>query len=183
MGTFVPLKSFAQAQTLTTLYNFKGNPDGGLPFAGVAQDQSGNLYGTTPYRDSDNGVVYEVTPSGVETVLYSFGYLTGANPFSPVIRDFRGNLYGTTSDGGASGQGTIFVIDTTGRVTVVHNFAGGTTDGCYPSGGLVMDNPEPSMAPPTTAALTTMEQYFSSAEGEDTHCCIASRASMVPSPP
>lgn len=137
-GALVLLGPTAQAQTLTTLYSFKGNPDGGLPFAGVVQDESGNLYGTTPYGGSDNGVVYEVTPSEVETVLYSFGYVTGADPFSPILRDNEGNIFGTTAWGGTSGQGTIFVIDTSGKETVVHNFAGGTTDGCEP-GGLVMD--------------------------------------------
>lgn len=36
----------AQAQTFTTLYSFKGLPDGGFP-NGLVLDTAGNLYGTT----------------------------------------------------------------------------------------------------------------------------------------
>jgi uncharacterized repeat protein (TIGR03803 family) len=41
------LAALAQAQTFTTLYNFTGGSDGGLPTVGVVQDPAGNLYGTT----------------------------------------------------------------------------------------------------------------------------------------
>ena len=137
---FVVLGASVEAQTLTTLYSFTGGSDGGYPDAGVVVDKAGNLYGTTPYGGSSyNGVVFQVSPSGAETILYDFGFADGANPYTPVIRDYSGNLYGTTWDGGASGQGTVYMIDTTGTHTVLHNFAGGTTDGCGPEGSLVMD--------------------------------------------
>jgi uncharacterized repeat protein (TIGR03803 family) len=144
----------AQAKTFTTLYNFTGNSDGSVPEAGVIQDPSGNLFGTTYYGgDVSNcgprlgcGVVYEVNTAGTETVLHSFtGYPSdGAYPAAPVARDKSGNLYGTTQEGGTgdcgggSGCGTVFKIDTAGNETVLYSFTG-KSDGCYPEQGLVVE--------------------------------------------
>ena len=78
----------------------------------------GNLYGTTysgGYGDgtfsSGPGVVYKLTPDGVETVLYRFpkSYAEGGNPTGGVVMDAEGNLYGTTGDGGPGG-GTLFKL-------------------------------------------------------------------------
>src|SRR5258707_14601505 len=97
--------SGAAAQMLTTLYTFTGGSDGSHPFAGLIADATGNLYGTTydgrgPGR---YGTVFELTPSGTFTVLYSFtGGSDGANPRAGLIADAAGNLYGTTYGGGAT---------------------------------------------------------------------------------
>src|SRR5258708_12719043 len=104
--------SGAAAQMLTTLYTFTGGSDGGNPYAGLIADAAGNLYGTT-YGSvngggpSRYGTVFELTPSGTFTVLYSFtGGSDGANPRAGLIADAAGNLYGTTIYGGAPGNGT-----------------------------------------------------------------------------
>ncbi len=48
-------------------------------------------------------------------------------------------LYGMTEFGGASNNGTIFKINTNGTgFAVLHFFAGGTTDGAYPWGSLIL---------------------------------------------
>jgi uncharacterized repeat protein (TIGR03803 family) len=52
--------------------------------------------------------------------------------------DQVGNFYGTTVNGGASGFGTIFKLDTSGNETVLHSFTGG--DGAGPYAGLIVDN-------------------------------------------
>ena len=85
------------------------------------------------------GVVYKIDTSGNETVLYSFtGGGDGGYPLWVVLaRDSAGNLYGTTAYGGASGDGVVFKIDTSGNETVLHSFAGGA-DGANPFAGVVL---------------------------------------------
>lgn len=130
----------AQAQTYTVLYNFQGGTDGDFPFAGLVSDTAGNLYGTTTEGGpSNDGTVFKLSGT-TETVLYSFkGGTDGANPEAPLIIDAAGNLYGTTATGGSPGFGTVFEVKPSGAETVLHSFAGGTTDGCTPYGGLRRD--------------------------------------------
>ena len=129
----------AQAQTFTTLYNFTGAADGGYPFSGPIV-VNGRVYGTTPNGGADNdGVVYELNASGAESVIYSFtGQPNGSGPDGSVIMDGKGNYYGTTPYGGAHGDGTVYVITSSGTESVLYSFAGGTADGCYPQGGLLL---------------------------------------------
>ena len=137
------LVAMALAQTFTTLYNFDEIPDGGNPIGALIQDTAGNLYGTTSVGgygdDESDGVVFEVTTSGTETVLHRFKGSDGAVPEAPLLRDSEGNLYGTTTEGDTSGNGVVFKIETAGKETLLHSFAGGTSDGCTPKQGLVMD--------------------------------------------
>jgi uncharacterized repeat protein (TIGR03803 family) len=54
----------------------------------------------------------------------------------------HGNIYGTTSRGGdlgcaGGGCGIVFMLDKTGKETVLHTFT--FTDGGYPAAGLVRD--------------------------------------------
>ena len=102
---------------LKTLYAFKGQPDAGFPYGGLAFDAAGNLYGTTYYDGEYNyGAVYQLSPSPscewTERVLYSFtGGSDGAGSISNVVFDTAGNFYGTTSEGGGGcGCGTIFKL-------------------------------------------------------------------------
>lgn len=111
----------------TVLYSFTGGSDGGNPYAGVIADPAGNLYGTAVYGGvaigyTGYGVVYKVTPSGQETVLYSFTGNTngGYAPYGGVIRDAAGNLYGATS-----GQySMIYQLETTGHLKVLYRTNG-----------------------------------------------------------
>jgi uncharacterized repeat protein (TIGR03803 family) len=143
LAVVLGLAALAQAQTFTVLYNFTGGSDGGEPFAGVIQDSSGNLYGTT-FEGGYNcatggcGAVYKLDTAGTETVLYAFtGGKDGDTPVTPLLRDGKGNLYGTTQGGGPDGWGTVFKIDTAGKETILHTFTGGQ-DGGYPDQGLSM---------------------------------------------
>jgi uncharacterized repeat protein (TIGR03803 family) len=146
LGLGVVTTQSAQAQNFTALYSFTGASDGGEPYAGLVRDAAGNLYGTALGAGAYGwGVVFKVDPSGTETVLHSFGGVTtdGRTPYAGLVRDKAGNLYGTTYEGGGTGCidgcGTVFKVDTTGTETVLHSFAGGTTDGCFPYGGLLRD--------------------------------------------
>jgi uncharacterized repeat protein (TIGR03803 family) len=50
---------------------------------GVIRDAAGNLYGTTGYGGAFGyGIVYKISPTGTETILYTFtGGTDGAWPF------------------------------------------------------------------------------------------------------
>ncbi|HEY0745288.1 MAG TPA: choice-of-anchor tandem repeat GloVer-containing protein [Steroidobacteraceae bacterium] len=129
--------------TETVLYSFAGGSDGEHPYAGVIQGSDGNFYGTT-YQGGASGLgtVFKVTPSGTETVLYSFagGLSDGANPEAGVIQGSDGNFYGATYLGGASGFGTVFELTPSGTETVLHAFAGGSSDGGNPSANLIQSS-------------------------------------------
>jgi uncharacterized repeat protein (TIGR03803 family) len=73
------------------------------------------------------------------TVLHAFtGSPHGSSPWAAPIEDSQGNFYGTTWAGGTLGFGTIYEVDSTGKETTLHNFAGGN-DGSNPWAGLIMD--------------------------------------------
>jgi uncharacterized protein (TIGR03437 family) len=112
------------AGTLTTLYGFGNNPDGASPYGALLLASDGNFYGTTSRGGVDSdGTVYQMTPTGVVTILYSFtGGADGANPFSTLIQGKDGNLYGTTTAGAGPGNGTIFSITPAGALTTVYTF-------------------------------------------------------------
>jgi uncharacterized repeat protein (TIGR03803 family) len=103
------------AGSYSVLYTFTGGADGGTPFSGPIRGRSGNLYGTTAYGGLPGcagtcGVVYEVQPSGVETVLHSFtGGSDGGVPYAGLVGDSAGDLYGTTPQGGRGG-GVVFRV-------------------------------------------------------------------------
>jgi uncharacterized repeat protein (TIGR03803 family) len=140
------------AQNFTTLYSFHGS-DGGLPESGVILSGS-TLYGATTYGGSlDNGTVFKINSDGTGfTNLHYFsgnyaGYTNndGANPFDSLILSSN-TLYGTTHNGGSSGSGMIFAINTDGSgFTNLHSFAAvpatyphTNSDGAYPYASLIL---------------------------------------------
>ena len=156
----------------TVLYNFCSQggvycTDGIQPSAGLIEDASGNLYGTTKGGGITNssdcntgscgyGTVFELTPSGsgfAKTVLYNFCSQSfcsdGANPYAGVIEDTSGNLFGTTYNGGANGGGTVFELTPSGNgytESVLYSFCSQSqgnaacTDGVGPQAGLIQDS-------------------------------------------
>jgi uncharacterized repeat protein (TIGR03803 family) len=101
----------------TLLHSFAGVPtDGSYPIAGVTLGTNGNFYGTTPEGGSVNyGALYEITPAGTETVLYSFCTVScndGFSPTTPMVLHTDGNFYGNTA--GNSLGGSVFYSFNTG---------------------------------------------------------------------
>ena len=96
----------------TSLYSFVGSPtDGTEPSAGLMQGSDGNFYGTTDFGGAGTnsfsggyGTVFQISPSGTETTLYSFvGSPTdGSFPLTGLVQGSDGNFYGTTQQGGTS---------------------------------------------------------------------------------
>jgi uncharacterized repeat protein (TIGR03803 family) len=125
--------------TLNVLHRFTGR-DGAVPHGRLIDDAEGNLYGTTHNGGTSGyGTVFELDSSGSLNVLHSFtGGSDGAYPEAGLTADAAGNLYGTTYGGGAGGQGTIFQLDPSGVLTVLHSFTGGS-DGGRPVADLLAD--------------------------------------------
>jgi uncharacterized repeat protein (TIGR03803 family) len=142
---------------LTTLYSFCSQnncTDGFDPAAVLVQATNGDLYGTTAAgganctSDDGCGTVFEITPAGELTTLYSFcsqaGCADGEFPYAGLVLATDGNFYGTTLYGGANSSvtpsaGTVFQITPAGNLTTLYSFCsqGGCTDGESPTGGLV----------------------------------------------
>ncbi len=132
---------------LTTLHSFCGeaNCAGGLqPYAAPVLATNGNFYGTTWNGGANaQGVVYEITPAGKYSVLYTFCSRTncadGGQPYAAPIQASNGNLYGTASSGGANNQGVVYEITSAGKYTPLYSFCSLTNcaDGAAPLAGLV----------------------------------------------
>src|ERR1700690_525173 len=139
-----------QTGTETAHYRFGGGQGGGEPNDDLVRDGEGNLYGTTEIGGKPGGVcpvgcgtVFEITSSGNETVLHSFGpRMDGFFPTSGLVQDSEGNLYGTTGSGGAYGAGTVYEITAAGTEKVLYNFNFCSVPNCgpvLPQGSLVLD--------------------------------------------
>jgi uncharacterized repeat protein (TIGR03803 family) len=115
------------------------------------QARNGNFYGTTGYGGETNGgTVFEITPAGKLTTLYSFCSRTscsdGYSPNAALFEATNGKLYGTTAYGGGAsdtcvtGCGTIFEITLAGKLTTIYSFCSENTKTCtglYPAAALM----------------------------------------------
>lgn len=132
--------SITKTGSYALLYSFKGGTDDGQnPYAGIAFDSAGNLYGTTYDGGMDNaGTVFALTLGGIENVLHHFARNSadGINPYATLIR-FKGSFYGTTTQGGTTNGGTVYRITPAGAETVLHSFIGGA-DGFNPYSALLL---------------------------------------------
>lgn len=133
----------SSAQTYTVLSNF--DPTTGGPFDAqfsntITQGRDGNLYFTTLHGGANlfsEGGIFQMTPDGTLTTLFSFGEATFDRP--PVFPGgltlgADGNFYGTTVLGGAGVAtkfGTVFRVTPSGVITFLHSFSG-QADGALP---------------------------------------------------
>jgi uncharacterized repeat protein (TIGR03803 family) len=140
-GTVFKVDSTGQ---FSVLYSFEGpeaGPDGAYPQASLALDPAGNLYSTTGTGGSATasqcpslaqggncGTIFQLTPAGNETVLYSFKAPAGG-AVSGLVRDAVGNLYGLVG-------GTAFKLDSSANKTDLYTFTGSDA---WVSGDLVLD--------------------------------------------
>ena len=72
-------------------------------------------------------------------VLHTFPAPAGSAPLllSSLVQGTDGNFYGTTNLGGAANLGTVYRMTAAGVVSVLHEFAGGNTDGATPLAALI----------------------------------------------
>ena len=140
--------TMAQAQKESVLYSFCSMPnctDGFGPIGNLAIDAEGNLYGATSYGGRHCcGTLFELAPSGAETVRVSFSDADGAYPNGGMIWDAKGNLYGTTAGatdflGQAGGFfGSVFELEKR-SFRFRYRFTGNLANGAKPPSGLAMD--------------------------------------------
>jgi uncharacterized repeat protein (TIGR03803 family) len=140
LGTVFELSPSKNGWSESVLYSFAGGKDGSEPYAGLAFDAAGNLYGTTYEGGSySDGTVFKLTPTGnghwTESVIHTFNETNGAAPVGGLVLDGKGNVYGVTSGGGSSHAGVVFELAplSTGQWTgiILHSFTNGS-DGGYP---------------------------------------------------
>ncbi len=161
------------AQTSNVIYRFlhdgithSGYSHGELVYDEVIQGADGNFYGTTmlggsglctgPFGVQGCGTIYQLTPAGVQTVIYNFDLdssgttaVNGIYPVGGLVQGPDGNFYGTASGGGNAGAvcngtlgcGVVFKITPAGRYTVLHTFNGAlanSPDGGVPTSRLLL---------------------------------------------
>jgi uncharacterized repeat protein (TIGR03803 family) len=150
-GTVFELKNLGGGQwSEIVLYSFTCFNDGKNPHGGLAFDKKGNLVGTTVAGGSGGtctgdgcGVVFELSPTGGEKVLYNFtGGNDGFGPGAPLTVDTGGDIFGMTPDGGAYSAGTVFHMTLRNgvwRYNVIHAFTGGADGAVGSLGPLLID--------------------------------------------
>jgi uncharacterized repeat protein (TIGR03803 family) len=137
------------AGEFTVVYNFCSKPncaDGANPISTLVQGSNGNFYGVTfEGGAADAGTVFEVTPAGKLTTLYSFCARVSSCPDGQgpngLVQAGDGNFYGTTAYGGVTGynNGTFFEINAAGKFSTLYSFCadGVCSDGANPNSGLM----------------------------------------------
>jgi uncharacterized repeat protein (TIGR03803 family) len=105
------------------LYNFSG-PDGSTLDGGLTLASDGNYYGVTGLGgDSDQGILFKITPAGTLTVLHSFGGGSdGAYPVAAPIEATEGNLYGTTEGSNPAILPTVYRYSASSGFSTIYTF-------------------------------------------------------------
>ncbi len=139
LGVVFELTRTARGWKESVLYSFAGGNDGAYPYAGLALDPAGDLFGTTYGGGAKSeGTVFWLKRSNgrwSERVIHTFDFTTGDSPVGGLVFDRRGDLYGTTQGGGENGAGVVFALQRSKgdlwTARVLHSFTGGS-DGSSP---------------------------------------------------
>ena len=81
-------------------------------YAGLIAGSDGNLYGATIWGGIFGyGTIFQLTTSGVYSVLYNFDAPHGDGAYTTPMQHTNGSLFGMTERGGAVGKGGIYSLD------------------------------------------------------------------------
>ena len=146
-GKGVVFKLTAPTLSYSVLYSFNGSAtDGGIPFAGLAVNGNGVLFGATTTGGTEGfGTVFKMSaPSFAPVVLHSFPLLQngadGKTPHGTPILDKNSNIYGTAFNGGITQGGAVFKLTPTGTATALNAGFGLNGNGAHPYAGLFLDS-------------------------------------------
>ena len=109
--------------------------DGADP-QGELLPMAGKLYGLASGGPQGAGEIYALTSSGKFSVVYAFALSDGAQPQAGLVQ-VAGTLYGTTQIGGRYNEGTVFALNPSGHLRVLHDFGSYSGDGTQPGSTLV----------------------------------------------
>jgi uncharacterized repeat protein (TIGR03803 family) len=135
-GTVFRFTPAGQFQTLYSFCSLTDCADGSTPIGSLVVTATGMVFGATEGGGAglDGGTLFELSPSGTLTTLYSFCLaetcLEGAFPETGLIQATDGRLYGGADEGGFNNRGTVFRITTAGALIRLHSFD--ASDGAFP---------------------------------------------------
>jgi uncharacterized repeat protein (TIGR03803 family) len=145
-GTVFQLVPSGSVYTENVLWNFQGQNDGLVPYAGLTFDAYGDLFGAaTDGGVNGGGTIFELTPvSGTWhfNTVYSVPGWGISGSFRTIYVDANGTIYGTTHCDGEYSAGSVFALTRSGSTwnyTSLHDFTGGS-DGEYVFAGPVFDS-------------------------------------------
>ena len=144
-GTVFELTKTGSGWTESTLHDFELTTDGGVPYAGLVFDKSGNMWGaTTDGGDGGSnggGTVFELSPVVGGWSFSTIAVVPGSGisgTFRDVLIDASGNIFATTHCDG-NGAGSVYELENgTWSYKLLYNFTGGN-DGLYSFSNLVAD--------------------------------------------
>jgi uncharacterized repeat protein (TIGR03803 family) len=142
-GTVYRLKT--DGTDFQVLHSFsKGRPGiGANPVAGLIEDRTDTLYGTTlsGSQDTLSGSIFRIQKDGTDyKLLHPFKAQTGEprTPLAPLLLASNNRLYGITQIGASGNMGCVFALNPDGSAfSTLHAFTGRPTDGGGPVSTLV----------------------------------------------
>ncbi|MGH9495983.1 MAG: choice-of-anchor tandem repeat GloVer-containing protein [Candidatus Sulfotelmatobacter sp.] len=128
---------YSRTGVFSTIYQFDQAHGFGV-VGQLIQGADGSLYGTATGGGVHNcGTIFKLSRAGVIFKAYSFPCgQGGSSPNSALLQASDGNFYGTATAGGTGNVGIAFKMTPTGKVSILHNFQDGTSDGSQPVGAL-----------------------------------------------
>jgi uncharacterized repeat protein (TIGR03803 family) len=138
IGTVFEVPSGGGTISTFASFSYSSGNTGAAPFAGLVEDSSGNLFGTTSGGGAfQDGTVFEVAQgSSAITTLASFNGADGADPNTGLVVDSNGNLFGTTFGGSPNVASTVFeVVHGSGAITDLAFFNEDSPSGLVEFGG------------------------------------------------
>ncbi len=125
----------SSAQTFMTLVNFAG-PNGALPDSPPVQGLDGKYYGTTQYGGTSGscgryncGTLYRIDDAALLTNRNLIN-ANGSGPVAALVLAADKKFYGLAVTGGTYGWGSIFSMDSSGTVSLLHSFCAGGYPPC-----------------------------------------------------